>query len=96
MNRPALDRLLGGDTELEVELRQQIVDQFTTKHLKSLLNDKVFNQFRKTVSGEVDTAIADCLARTTKRGWRREVSIDSEIKTKIREAVRAEAEDIFR
>lgn len=96
MNRPAIERLLGGDSELEVELRQQIADQFATKHLKSLLNDKVFNQFRKTVSAEVDSAIHDCLARTTKRGWKREVSINAEVREKLREAVRAETENVFR
>jgi hypothetical protein len=38
LNLPALERLIGNDTELEVNLRQQIVDNFADKHLKSLLN----------------------------------------------------------
>lgn len=40
LNRPALERLLGNDTSLEVQLRQQMVDEFTKKHLKGLLTSE--------------------------------------------------------
>jgi hypothetical protein len=35
----ALERLIGGDSELEVEMRKSIAYDFTTKHLKALAND---------------------------------------------------------
>jgi hypothetical protein len=35
----ALERLLGGDSELEIEMRKSIAYDFTNKHLKSLAND---------------------------------------------------------
>jgi uncharacterized membrane protein YheB (UPF0754 family) len=34
----ALERLIGGDTQLEFDIRQNIVEEFTKKHLKSLAN----------------------------------------------------------
>ena len=41
LNRPALERLLGGDGELEVTLRKQIVDEFVERYLKEALERKV-------------------------------------------------------
>ncbi len=35
---PALERLIGGETEIEVHLRQQIVEKFAERHLKSIVN----------------------------------------------------------
>lgn len=96
MNRPALDRLLGGDSELEIELRQQIADQFADKHLRSLLNNKVFNQWRKTLSTEVDSAIQESLAKTTKQGWRRTVTLNGDIRERIHEAVQEAAEEAIK
>ncbi len=34
LNLPALERLIGGDTEIELALRQQIVHEFTKRHLR--------------------------------------------------------------
>ena len=36
LNLPALERLIGGDTELELHLRQQIVQEFAKRHLKAV------------------------------------------------------------
>lgn len=44
LNRPALERLLGNDTELELQLRQQIVEEVTKKHLKGLLTSEYVNK----------------------------------------------------
>jgi predicted nuclease of restriction endonuclease-like (RecB) superfamily len=36
LNLPALERLIGGDTELELSLRRQIVEEFARRHLKEI------------------------------------------------------------
>lgn len=36
LNLPAIERLIGGDTELELHLRQQIVQEFAKRHLKEV------------------------------------------------------------
>ena len=38
INAEALERLIGGDSDIEIEIRQQIADQFCKRHLKSLIN----------------------------------------------------------
>ena len=35
----ALERLIGGDTEIELEMRNSIVMEFTQKHLKAIANE---------------------------------------------------------
>jgi hypothetical protein len=37
----ALERLIGGDTELEIELRNTVVQEFSKKHLKCIARDKM-------------------------------------------------------
>lgn len=39
----ALERLIGQNTQIEMELRQCIVEKFTKKYLKSLVNEKLIN-----------------------------------------------------
>ena len=36
LNLPALERLIGGDTEIELHLRQQIVQEFAKRHIKEI------------------------------------------------------------
>jgi cobalamin biosynthesis protein CobD/CbiB len=38
---PALERLIGGDTELEVALRRQIVEEFSRRHLKEVASTAI-------------------------------------------------------
>lgn len=40
----ALERLLGGDSQLEIEARNSIIQQFASKHLKSLINADAIKQ----------------------------------------------------
>lgn len=37
-SREALERLIGGDSQLEVELRNSVVQDFTNRHLKGVAN----------------------------------------------------------
>lgn len=37
----SLERLIGGDTEIELSIRNNIVQEFTKKHLKALVNDDI-------------------------------------------------------
>jgi hypothetical protein len=58
---PALERLIGGDSAIELALRQQIVDEFCRKHLKALLNDETFirhsSEWRNLLRSELDTRL---------------------------------------
>lgn len=50
----ALERLIGGDTQLEMDIRQNIVEAFTKKHLKSLVNSEVIKQSSKIMQDEIE------------------------------------------
>jgi len=54
---PALERLIAGDTEIEVEIRQQIAENFAKRHLKTILNDATWQaaakEWRETLDKEV-------------------------------------------
>lgn len=43
-NLAALERLIGGDTELEIEIRNNIVQEFTKRHLKGLVETETIKQ----------------------------------------------------
>ena len=58
----ALERLIGGDSEVELEIRNNIVQEFAKKHLKSLLEtDSILRQsvedIRKSASNEITRLI---------------------------------------
>lgn len=94
LNAPALERLLGGDTELEVQLRHQVADQFAGKHLKSLLNDKLFNRWKRQLSDEIDATIAEHVGKVT-RDPLKKVFLTPSLRDKIREAAEEAAERVF-
>lgn len=80
---------------MEVELREQVASSFAGKHLKSLLNDKVFNHFRKEVSAQVDEEIAKNVATMKRDGWRTRVHLDTKIREAIRDSVEKAAKAAF-
>lgn len=48
----ALERLIGNDNELEIELRSSIVQDFTKKHLKALALDPVIQKTGEAIKQE--------------------------------------------
>lgn len=63
LNLPALERLLGGDDEIEVELRNQIVENFTNRHLKALFNDRTWREASRQWRQELDLKIAEAMKK---------------------------------
>lgn len=64
----ALERLMGGDTEVEACLRQQVAEQFAKHHLKPLLNDALFSRMKQWFAGEVQKATEEAIG-TLKREY---------------------------
>jgi hypothetical protein len=69
----ALERLIGNDTQLEIEVRNNIVQEFAKKHLKALVNDSVFqntiNACKKELQSEVDLKVAEKIGEVKKNSW---------------------------
>lgn len=59
----ALERLIGGDTDIEIEIRNNIVQEFTKKHLKAIVNEgtikRVADNLNKTLSAQAESIIND-------------------------------------
>lgn len=53
----AVERLIGGDTETEIELRKSIVNEFTKAHLWKLIEDEELQKSIKAVTEAVRSRI---------------------------------------
>lgn len=53
----AIERLIGGDTELELQLRQSVVEAFAKKHLKQLSVDPVIENVATALKSEVTSLL---------------------------------------
>src|SRR4051794_37602979 len=93
LNLPALERLLGGDTEIEVHLRQQIVDEFTRKYLKSLMNDETLKrisaEWSRQLKEEVNAQLKGLIAEKQDSAERR---VESEVYWSLKGAVEKAAQ----
>lgn len=49
----ALERLIGGDTQIEIDIRDNIVDIFTRKHLKSIANEQFVKDATEALSNQM-------------------------------------------
>jgi predicted Fe-Mo cluster-binding NifX family protein len=69
LSLPALERLIGGDSEIEVELRHQILENFTKARIKTLINDStlnaVYQMWRKDIERLVYEALNDKIKDVT-------------------------------
>ncbi|ODU02299.1 MAG: hypothetical protein ABS79_00645 [Planctomycetes bacterium SCN 63-9] len=74
LDASALERLLGGDTEVTIHLRQLIVNEFCKKQLKPLLNDAVFRrvsaEWEAQLRKELDARLAELKADFEERSER--------------------------
>lgn len=91
----ALERLIGNDTELEIQVRNNIVQEFAKKHLKAIANETTFQNeiviFKKALQEEFDKKLGESIA-TVKRyydgGNIEKVTLHPEIKAVIDKQVR--------
>ncbi len=83
----ALERLIGGDTELEFEIRRNVVEDFAKKHLRSLVDTELM----KATENSIKTNMRDnCLTRVssyTSDGYK----LNSEFEKIVRERISTEA-----
>lgn len=101
-NLQALERLIGGDSQVEIEIRNSVVQKFAEKHLKPLANsdhlDAVFKTIKEAIMKEVQEKCEKEIA-TFKTEWYgriSEVKINPSIKTEIDSQVRHVVDDTIR
>lgn len=49
----ALERLIGGDSELEFDIRQSVVEAFTKKHLKNITTVELLGKVQQGLANEI-------------------------------------------
>lgn len=84
----ALERLIGNDNELEMEIRNNIVQEFAKKHFKSLVNEPAFyetiNKCKESLKSEVDLKITESIGEIKQDSyWSKSIVLKPEIKSKI-------------
>ena len=96
-SKAALERLIGGDTELEMEIRNNIVQEFTSKRLKGLINaefeKKIIDQSLKEMFEQFNSGFNGSSIRLSKK---QESIISSLIEQTIRDLIQLEIEEYFK
>lgn len=92
-NLEALERLIGGDSEVEIEIRNSVASRFAEKHLKPLLNssdvENVVNRLRAEINKQTtDTLNKEIANFKVTWGEIRDVTVKPEIKAVLDSAVR--------
>lgn len=93
-NLEALERLIGGNTEVEVEVRNAVVQKFTEKHLKALANESIIGKTLDAIKADISTQIKEkCEAqiatfKTNFYGSTTEIKLNPSIKSEIDSQVR--------
>lgn len=64
---PALERLIGGETEIEFEARRQIVENFATHHIKAFVNDKTLAALNAKWKAELEGEIKRLMDEFTRQ-----------------------------
>lgn len=80
----ALEKLIGGDTKVEVDIRNSVVQAFATKHLKCIANEILNDTFKKEIKKVTDGYIKE-------DSWHRFTlndGFEKKIKAKVDELVR--------
>lgn len=91
LDAKALASIIGGDSEVELNLRKQIVCEFTRQHLVKLVHDEAF----KSVANEISSTVRDVLKSEYGVGGNLAIpsslldSSQSDIRSKIRELISA-------
>jgi phenylpyruvate tautomerase PptA (4-oxalocrotonate tautomerase family) len=100
-SREALERLIGGDTELEVSLRQSVAEDFAKRYLKGLVNTDLMQRAKAEVEATlqmlrnlvVDESRVALQAFVTIAGWGGKWVLADSVKQSIREEAKQRVAD---
>jgi hypothetical protein len=89
----AIERLIGGDTEIELDIRGSIVQAFAKKHLKCIADSP---QLKSIMAGLADDAIKVVSAQlgtvTGTQYWNQKINLNREVREELVKAAREAAQ----
>lgn len=77
----ALERLIGGDTEVEIDIRNSVVQEFTKKHLKAIADDDLVKLAQKATETHIRQSFFTLKNKTW--GYGQEYVFNKEMEEKI-------------
>lgn len=96
LDAPALERLLGGNTKLELELRQTVVEEFARKHIKALVADQHFESSCQTAAESVKQELNQIIENQLEQiGIKLEKTYGKGYKIVLPEALRQSVRDMI-
>lgn len=87
----ALERLIGGDNELEVELRTSIVQNFTNRHLKNIANEEIVKGASQAITRQLESMFFDITD-----GYYKKYELKDTARNKIKEVAEMTVNRIIR
>ncbi|NOS67367.1 MAG: hypothetical protein HOO67_03305 [Candidatus Peribacteraceae bacterium] len=96
----ALERLIGGNTQAEIDIRNSVVQTFATRHLKAVANTDHIAQLAKNLSTAVKTSADDLIQAQVgevKRNWSgfiESVKLNSKVQAEIDGQVKQQAANL--
>ena len=90
----ALERLIGGDSELEIDIRRSVVANFTKKYLSDIAKEENIQAMAQKIHddavGRARDEAAKKILTKTKTGWRRgETVLTAEMQKQVDAAVQS-------
>jgi len=64
-----LERLLGDDTEVNLELKNRIVNEFAKKHLKALVNTEAMYIVEKSIRADIEKFLLNSVADRVQKNY---------------------------
>lgn len=104
LTAPALQQLIGGNSEIELEIRQCVASAFAHRNLRELLNDetrKIVNDLANTLSSEQQKIVREetknIVAKYDNSGWRGpRASLSNEVVELIKRRVQEDVSGLLR
>lgn len=101
LNRPALERLFEGDSELEMELKHAAVKEIVDKHFGAIIKNEAMAAYKADVTRKIQTDLKTQLGDFD-RGYpwtftlskKARAAIESVVADKIRERIEAEVDKL--
>ena len=81
----ALERLIGGEAEMEVSIRNSVVQQFSETHLKSLVNSSLMKDTANAVANEIKAEFFETI--TTNQWGNKQTLFSPAVKEKLKNSL---------
>ena len=90
-SKEALERLIGDDKEMEIAIKNAVINQFAKQYLKSVANDEIMRELKVAVLAEVEAEVARHVERVPAFGmscFKARPGLKEAVKDATKEALR--------